>query len=151
MDSRLFSLDFCRRSLSITTQLLSVPSSGGSAHHPLGCLPSRCSGRSIHPAGWQALGVSNLNKLGLETIEPNNHATGRLNSLTLAQLHGSPPERLTEGVGMFWARTQETIVLILKDLGTSSRPDLERSSDGSNFKRHPHWQCRSLHPVSPVS
>jgi WD40-like Beta Propeller Repeat len=114
---------------SITTQLLTVLSSGGPPTILLGT--SDHVGEAAYSRDGKHLAFDSIN--GLETIDLTTMQ--RKVILTLAQLHGSPPERLTEGVGMSWGRTQDTIVLILKDLGTSRDQLWTVSSDGSNFKK----------------
>jgi hypothetical protein len=114
---------------SITTQLMTVPSSGGQPTILLGT--SDHAGEAAYSPDDKRLAFTSIN--GLETMDLATMQ--RTVILTQAQLHGSPVQRVTQTVGMSWAKTQDKIVLILRDLGTNLDELWTVSSSGSNLQK----------------
>jgi len=114
---------------SITTQLMTVLSSGGPPTILFGT--SDRVGEAAYSPDGKHLAFDSIN--GLETMDLATMQ--RTVILTLAQLHGNPLQRLTVGSGLAWAKTQETIVLIMLDVSTKRAELWTLSSDGSNFKK----------------
>ena len=113
---------------SITTQLMTVPSSGGPPTILFGT--SDRVGEAAYSPDGKHLAFDSIN--GLETMDLAT--TQRTVILTMAQLHGNPLQRITEGRGLAWGKAQETIVLIMRDVSTNRDQLWTVSSDGSNFK-----------------
>jgi Tol biopolymer transport system component len=114
---------------SVTTQLMTVSSQGGPAIVLLGT--SEHVGEVAYSPDGKRLAFTSIN--GLETMDLTTMQ--RTVILTLTQLHGSPIQRITEGVGMSWAKTQDKIALVLRDVGTSSDEVWTVSSDGTNLHK----------------
>jgi dipeptidyl aminopeptidase/acylaminoacyl peptidase len=114
---------------SITSQLMSVSSQGGmpsillgTAEHVVEAAYSRDGSRLV---------FNSIN--GLETIDLSTMQRKVL--LTLDQLNGNPRERSPNGRGLAWAKTQDSIVLIIHDISANRDQLWTVSSDGSNFKK----------------
>jgi len=113
----------------LTLQLMTVPVEGGEPTVLLGA--SEHVGQVAYSPDGKSLAFDSIN--GLETMDLATMQ--RKVILTQDQLHGNPLERVTEGFDMSWAKTQDTIVLILKDLATSRDQLWTLASDGSNLKK----------------
>ena len=114
---------------SITTQIMTVPSNGGQATVLLGT--SEHVVEAAYSPDGKRLAFESIN--GLETMDLATMQ--RTVILTQDQLHGNPLQRLTEGVGMSWAKTVDKIVLVFRDLGTNRDELWTVKSDGSNLEK----------------
>jgi len=114
---------------SITTQLMMVSSHGGPATVLLGT--SEHVGEAAFSPDGKRLAFTSIN--GLETMDLTTMQ--RTVILTLTQLHGSPIQRLTEGVGISWAKTQDKIVLVLRNIATGADELWTVSSDGGSLQQ----------------
>jgi Tol biopolymer transport system component len=114
---------------SLTTQLMTVPSQGGSATVLLDTSES-VGEAAFSPDGKKLVFDS---KNGLEIMDLASMQ--RTVILTLDQLHGSPVQRFTLDAGISWAKTEDKIVLIMLDRATGNNQLWTVTSDGSNFQR----------------
>jgi len=113
----------------ISLQVMTVSSQGGETIVLLGA--SEHVGQAAYSPDGKKLAFDSIN--GLETMDLTTMQ--RMVILTKNQLHGNPLQRITEGYGMSWAKTQDKIVLILLDLGTNRDQLWTVSSDGSNLQK----------------
>jgi len=88
-------------------------------------------GQVAYSPDGKKLAFNSIN--GLETMDLITMQ--RTVILTQAQLHGNPLQRVTQGFGMSWAKTQDKIVLIMQDLATSRDQLWTVSSDGSKLTK----------------
>jgi dipeptidyl aminopeptidase/acylaminoacyl peptidase len=114
---------------SITSQLMSVPSQGGTPTIIFGT--DQHVVESAFSSDGHRLVFNSIN--GLETMDLASMQRNVL--ITLDQLNGSPLQRITVGRGLAWAKTQETIVLIMRDISTNRAELWTVASDGSNFRK----------------
>ena len=127
---------------SIKTQLMTMPSSGGIPTILFGT--SEHVGEAAYSRDGKRLAFDSIN--GLETIDLTTMQ--RTVILTLAQLHGSPPERLTEGFGMSWARNSRHDCADFEGSRYKSRPAVDGFERRKQLQENLHRRCWSLHPVS---